>query len=247
MARPPTPVKPHVPPVFPPRLESATRESLSVFLMQMGLLPNADAGHLEPLKRCIEDMADALFEGDGRAFDVHQPVPVRDHHYAHPARVAELSMILTRLAGGRRADARCAGMAALLMNLGYVGMQGAILGGGSELPPNQGALIREHPAAGVAMLERGGLDDDVLRAIAGHHERWDGSGYPDGLKGNAISTPARIIAVADTCIALASPRPYRTSMRDDDIIQLFRVEAGQSFDPRVVRVLLDELPNWRRT
>jgi HD-GYP domain-containing protein (c-di-GMP phosphodiesterase class II) len=229
-------------PVFAPKLESQTREALSVLLMQMGILDDAPADRLAGLRACVDAMLDALFEGVGTAFDLEAAIPVRDHHYAHPAKVAELAMILTRLGGGSRPHVRTAGTAALLMNCGYVNIEQAILERAGPLPAEQMARVRKHPHESARLLEHAELPADVIEAILHHHERWDGSGYPDGRAARQISTYARILAVADTWVALSSPRPYRPSKPRAQVEDYFRQQSGQLFDPKVVRLLLDELP-----
>ena len=237
-----TSAKPHVIPVFPPKLESQTREALSVLLMQMGILDDAPADRLAGLRACIEAMVDVLFEDLGTAFDLDSAVPVRDHYYTHPAKVAELAMILTRLAGGGRAQARTAGTAALLMNCGYVNINPNILARGGTLPTDDMATVRTHPRESARLLEHAELPAGVMKAIMQHHERWDGAGYPHGRAAREISTFARIIAAADAWVALASPRPYRPAMARAQIEDHMRLQAGESFDPKVVRLLLEELP-----
>lgn len=232
----------HVVPVFPPKLESQTREALSVLLMQMGILDDAPADRLAGLRACIDSMVDLLFEDIGTTFDLDTAIPVRDHHYAHPAKVAELSMILARLGGGGRAHVRAAGTAALLMNCGYVNIDQAILERAGPLPAEQMATVRTHPAQSARLLAHAELSADITDAITQHHERWDGTGYPDGRAGKAISTYARIIGVADAWVALSSPRPHRPPMQRSDIEDHLRQRAGEQFDPKIVRLLLEELP-----
>jgi HD-GYP domain-containing protein (c-di-GMP phosphodiesterase class II) len=210
--------------------------------MQMGILNDAPADRLAGLRSCIESMVDALFEDLGTAFDLDAAIPVRDYHYAHPAKVAELAMILTRLGGGGRPHVRAAGTAALLMNCGYVNIDQAILERAGPLPAEQMATVRTHPREGARLLEHAELSSDVLDAIKQHHERWDGAGYPDGRSGREITTYARIIAAADAWVALASPRPYRGTTPRAEIEDHFRRESGAGFDPKLVRLLLDELP-----
>jgi HD-GYP domain-containing protein (c-di-GMP phosphodiesterase class II) len=237
-----TSAKAHIVPVFPPKLESQTREALSVLLMQMGILDDAPADRLAPLRACIEAMVDVLFEDLGTAFDLEAAIPVRDHHYAHPAKVAELAMILTRLGGGGRGHVRTAGTAALLMNCGYVNINQVILERAGPLPVEDMTTVRTHPRESVRLLEHAELPVDVVDAIVQHHERWDGSGYPEGRSAREVSTYARVLGVADAWIALASPRPYRPAMARAQVEDHMREQADRAFDPKVVRLLIEELP-----
>jgi HD-GYP domain-containing protein (c-di-GMP phosphodiesterase class II) len=109
--------------------------------------------------------------------------------------------------------------------------------------------MRRHPGLGRRILANaagaGGFDDwpvlSVASVICGaHHERYDGSGYPDGLRGEQIPVAARIIAVADVYDALATPRPYRpTAFAPDVVCGMIKVESGWAFDPDVVAGLLN--------
>lgn len=98
----PGPARTLIHPVFPPQLEARARETLSVILMQLGALPGARPEHLEGLRICVNVMADAILDGPGSLFDPSDPVQLREHQYAHPARVAQLAMLFTHLAGGQR-------------------------------------------------------------------------------------------------------------------------------------------------
>src|SRR5262245_45371103 len=81
----------------------------------------------------------------------------------------------------------------------------------------------------------------LIPMVKWHHERWDGNGYPDGLKGEEIPLHARILALVDCYDALTTNRPYRKPMERDQVIQFFRRESGRSYDPTVVQVFIDHL------
>ena len=110
--------KPHTPPVYTPQLHNETMQALSIFLMQLDMLDRAGEAETLAIRRSADAMADALIDQVGSAYDLAQQVPLRDHQYAHPVKVAELSMMLAKLAGAGRAQLRSTGMAALLMNAG---------------------------------------------------------------------------------------------------------------------------------
>ena len=96
------------------------------------------------------------------------------------------------------------------------------------------------------MLAESGLDADVITAIEQHHEHWDGSGYPDGRKGEELSIVARIAAVSDMYDAMTTDRPYRAAMSIDQTLDILRSEAGALLDPNVVAALETILPEWER-
>ena len=238
----PGPARTLIHPVFPPQLEARARETLSVILMQLGALPGARPEHLEGLRICVNVMADAILEGPGLLFDPSDPVQLREHQYAHPARVAQLAMLLTHLAGGQRPHMRAAGTASLLMNVGYAKMRATDVESEEAFGSEQLLQMRPHPQLSVKLLRHSGLPQDVLDAILQHHERWDGSGYPQGLRKSQISPIARVVAAADVYVALCSPRFQRKPYARQQVEAFFTGASGTQFDPRVVRVLLEDLP-----
>jgi putative two-component system response regulator len=139
--------------------------------------------------------------------------------------------------------------AAPLHDIGKIGIPDRVLLKPGPLTADEWDLMRRHPGLGRRILENaagaGGFDDwpvlSVASVICGaHHERYDGSGYPDGLRGEQIPVAARIIAVADVYDALATPRPYRpTAFAPDVVCGMIKVESGWAFDPDVVAGLLN--------
>jgi response regulator RpfG family c-di-GMP phosphodiesterase len=95
--------------------------------------------------------------------------------------------------------------------------------------------VRRHPELGAAIVLGAGLPDEVAMAVRGHHERWDGSGYPDNLPGEKAPLAARIIAVAEVFDALISPRPWRDGMPVTDAMATLLQGAGTQFDPDVIQ------------
>ena len=133
-------------------------------------------------------------------------------------------------------------LAALLHDLGKIGVPDAILNKPGKLTSEEYAAVQQHPVHGARILshiqER--RIDDVLPGIRHHHERWDGSGYPDALAGEAIPLAGRIVAVADFLDALSSNRTYQTALPMDEVVRRVHALAGAWFDPRVV-VAVDRL------
>ena len=128
--------------------------------------------------------------------------------------------------------------AALLHDVGKIAVPDAILRKPGPLTPEEWDVMHRHPyysrqiVAPVEPLRR------LTPWIYHHHERWDGTGYPDGLKGEAIPLAARIIAVADVWDALRSDRPYRKAWPEEKAWEHIREQAGKHFDPQVVEVFL---------
>ena len=129
-------------------------------------------------------------------------------------------------------------LAAKLHDIGKVGLPEGILNKGGALTDEEVEKVREHPVIGERILKPIIRSRTVLTAIRGHHERYDGQGYPDGLAGERISLETRIITIADCFDALTSSRAYREAMTPGQALELIRAGAGTQFDPRLVPVFL---------
>jgi putative nucleotidyltransferase with HDIG domain len=167
-----------------------------------------------------------------------QALDARDPYTAgHSLRVTELSLSLARWYPLEEDLVRPLRLGALLHDVGKIGVEDVCLRAARKLTDDEFAQIRRHPALGHRILEPIDELDEVRAIVRHHHERWDGSGYPDGLKGERIPLPSRIIAVADTIDAITSDRPYRRGSPLDLALGEVRRYSGQQFDPGVVKAL----------
>ena len=187
------------------------------------------------------DLADAI-QALVRAVEAKDP-----YTRGHTERVAELSVLIGRELQLSPLQLRVLHQAALLHDIGKIGVPDAILNKPGPLTPEEVAIVREHPACGHAIIR----DMPSLRAQIGgvrhHHERLDGSGYPDGLVGGQIPLDARIIAVADVFDALTSARSYRDAWpRERALAHLDEEARARKLDPRCVLALHRALPWWDR-
>jgi HD-GYP domain-containing protein (c-di-GMP phosphodiesterase class II) len=132
-----------------------------------------------------------------------------------------------------------------LHDIGKVGVPEAILNKPARLTAEEFARIREHPVVGERILAPIIRQRGILTAIRGHHERLDGSGYPDGLKGERISLLARIIAIADCFDAMTSARAYREGMSVAEALEELRAGAGRQFEHSFVQSFV-EVSNFFR-
>ena len=157
---------------------------------------------------------------------------------SHSERVATLSAAIAEHLGLPRTDIELVRLAGSLHDLGKLAIPEEILQKEASLSSAEWLVVQRHPQIGYRMLESLGVDP-IADWVLHHHERWDGSGYPDGLAGEAIPLGARIIFVADAFDAMTSDRLYRSSPLPRDVA-LTEVErcAGQQFDPDVVRAFL---------
>ena len=129
-------------------------------------------------------------------------------------------------------------VAALLHDVGKIGVPDSILNKNSQLSKEEYERVKEHSVTGAAILYPIRELGDIAREVRAHHERYDGAGYPDGLKGEDIPFIARIIAVADTFDAITSDRPYRQRKMSEVAVQIIKDNSGTQFDPVVVSAFL---------
>jgi HD-GYP domain-containing protein (c-di-GMP phosphodiesterase class II) len=156
---------------------------------------------------------------------------------AHLERVADLSGVIGArlgLAGDRLEALRWGGR---LHDLGKIGVPDAVLNKPGPLTPDEFELIKQHCVRGDMVARRSGVLAAAAPAIRSHHERWDGTGYPDGLAGDAIPLEARIVAVADVYDALTSERSYKPAWSHDAALSRIQAEGGHAFDPDCVAAL----------
>ncbi len=133
-------------------------------------------------------------------------------------------------------------LGALLHDVGEIRTPEAILSKPGALTPEERRVVEAHPMQGVEILETVPLLTPALDVVGGHHERWDGGGYPDGLREDAIPLTARIVAVADALDAMTHDRPYRKARPLREALEALREGAGKQFDPRIVEGALALAP-----
>jgi diguanylate cyclase (GGDEF)-like protein/putative nucleotidyltransferase with HDIG domain len=124
--------------------------------------------------------------------------------------------------------------AALLHDIGKLAVPEHILSKPGRLTPEEFERMKIHPIVGAEILNRVQFPYPVIPIVRSHHEKWDGSGYPDGLRAEQIPIGARILAVVDCFDALTSERPYRRAMLPEEAVRLLQSERGKSYDPQVV-------------
>src|SRR5215467_3418347 len=124
--------------------------------------------------------------------------------------------------------------AAMLHDIGKLAVPEQILSKPGRLTPEEFEKLKIHPVVGAEILDRVQFPYPVVPIVRSHHEKWNGTGYPDGLSGEGIPIGARILSVVDCFDALTSERPYRRAISADEAMALLRAESGRSYDPHVV-------------
>lgn len=149
-------------------------------------------------------------------------------------RTVRLSLLLGRACGLSTARLRVLCLGALVHDVGKLFVPGGVLHKPGRLTLSEWEAVRRHPANGARLLLEASPSSPALRVVAEHHERWDGGGYPAGLRAEGIDLCARVVAVADAFDAMTSERPYWRVVACDESAAELRRCAGTQFDPRVV-------------
>lgn len=173
-------------------------------------------------------------------------IDAKDHYtHGHTARVTALSLAIARKLMQKSKEAldekflECLHIASLLHDIGKIGIPESILNKEGPLNDEEKKRMQEHPDVGVTILEPIKELQDSIWGVKYHHERYDGSGYPEGLKGNQIPLIASIIAVSDAFDAMITDRPYRKHQSKEEAIEQIRQLSGKQFDPQVVTALIE--------
>ncbi len=195
-----------------------------------------NASLFDDLQRSNVDLAlayDTTLEGWSKALDL------RDNETeGHSRRVTELTLRLARTLGMSEAEQLHIRRGALLHDIGKMGVPDSILLKPGPLNDAEWLIMRKHPVYAYELLSPIRFLRPALDIPYGHHEKWDGSGYPRGLVGEQIPLAARVFAVVDVWDALRSDRPYRAAWPAESVREHLRSAAGTHFDPRVVEEFL---------
>jgi PAS domain S-box-containing protein len=218
-----------------------------------GAFDDREAGRLERLAEVAADVLDRVEATDAlerayadvvlslaRAMDAHDGAGP-----GHGAMVAHWAEALARRMGCSPAEAREVRWAALLHNVGKVAIPEEVLRKPGPLSPDELALVQRYPVIGEQILEAVPRFRGVAKLVRHHRERWDGTGYPDGLRGEEIPLGARILAVVDAYNAMTDHRRYRVASSHADAVAELQRHAGTQFDPGVVRAFVELLEESR--
>jgi diguanylate cyclase (GGDEF)-like protein/putative nucleotidyltransferase with HDIG domain len=183
------------------------------------------------------DVQLSLLQALARAIDA------KDHTtHSHVPRVQTYAVGLARAVNRSDVEVDAIRTASLLHDIGKLAVPEHILSKPGPLTADEFERVRIHPQVGADIVASVPFAYPVAPLILGHHERWDGKGYPQGLKGEAIPIGARILAIADYFDAVTSVRPYHKALTHSSAVNLLRQEAGRALDPTLVTVFIEQLP-----
>ena len=192
----------------------------------------------QELKKAYEEVQDSYAE---MVFRLALVAEYKDDSTGtHLVRIADYSTEIARAMGLSQKDVNYLKYASVMHDIGKLVVPDAILKKASGLTPEEREVIKKHAALGADIFK--GSRSPLLKVAKlialTHHERYDGTGYPNGLKGKNIPLFGRIVALADVFDALTSVRPYKEAYGFDEAMEMIKEQAGKQFDPDVVRVFL---------
>jgi len=186
----------------------------------------------ESLSRFAFDTALALTE----AIESRDP-----YTGGHCRRLAEHAGVIARRLELPSREIEVVRLGAALHDMGKIVVPDAVLKKPGRLTPEEYTIIKQHCYSGGQICKRVGFLMDAYPVVYHHHERWDGTGYPDGIKGEHIPLGARVVAVIDAYDAMTTDRPYRDAMPVQAAIDILRDGAGRQWDPRVIQIFMETL------
>jgi putative nucleotidyltransferase with HDIG domain len=184
----------------------------------------------------IQNMLFSTAEAFAFAIEAKDP-----YTYGHSKRVSEMTVQISLHLGLSPDKLNRIRLAALLHDIGKIGTPEDILHKSGKLTPDEMSKIKEHSVIGSRMVEHIKRMTEIAQWIYHHHEKYDGSGYPAGIGGNAIPLASRIISIADNYDALTSDRPYRKAFTKEESIRIMRKSVGLHFDPFLFRYFEKEV------
>jgi putative nucleotidyltransferase with HDIG domain len=194
---------------------------------------NAMAASLEQKTTELEESYFDSIESLARAIDARDPST-----FGHSTRVAAISLEIAQAMGIDAEGQKTLRRAALLHDIGKIGIEDRVLHKTGPLTDDEWGVMRQHPLIGYKMLSGLHFLKPSMVGVLHHHERWDGKGFPGGLKGTEISAHIRILSVADALDAMTSDRPYRKGLAFEDALAEIQKRAGTQFEPAAAEALM---------
>jgi putative nucleotidyltransferase with HDIG domain len=219
------------------RVRVTSRNELGVLAQTFNTMAEQLQGYIQRLTAAAQ-LNNELFMGTIKA--LAEAIDEKDPYTrGHSERVNRYAVMLAKQLGLSKKEIREIHIASLFHDIGKIGIEDKILRKPAVLTDDEYTIMKQHPDKGAQMLSKIKAMKDIIPGLRFHHERWDGSGYPLGMKGEQIPMAARIVAVADAFDAMTTNRPYQKGMPyDKAIARLFEL-SGKAFDRRVVQAFAD--------
>ena len=196
----------------------------------------------ETARSLVEEISDSVTRNPSALISLARLKTADDYTYMHSVAVCALMVALAKQINLNEEHTRSAGMAGLLHDLGKAAIPLAVLNKPGKLTDEEFTVIQSHPVHGYLMLKEGGsVEDAVLDACRHHHEKMDGSGYPDKLKGEEISLIARMTAICDVYDAITSDRPYKRGWDPAESLRRMAEWTKGHFDPRLFQAFVKSI------
>ncbi len=165
----------------------------------------------------------------------------------HSLRVGDMAMYLAKCIGLSEDECEIIHMVGHLHDIGKIGVPDSVLLKTGKLNEEEWHYIKQHPQIGYQILHRSPHLEHIAKIVLHHHERWDGRGYPHGIKETDIPLGSRIIAICDTIDAMTSTRPYRTAFSFEQCRREIELHKGTQFDPMLVEAVKSLWDEWEDT
>ncbi len=215
----------------------AVRRQLLVFAEDLQVIVGRERSRREEAEAAYRELSSSYL---GMVRTLAEVCESKDTYTrSHLDRTYQYAMALTRRVAPEYAERAEIGYGYLLHDIGKVGIPDAVLNKPGKLTEEEWALMRTHPVIGVNIVKPLKLLGDAVGIIRWHHERWDGKGYPEGLKGEETYLPARIFMLADTFDAMTTDRPYRKALPIHVALEEIDRHAGTQFDPELAKAWVE--------
>nr|HEX4312689.1 HD-GYP domain-containing protein [Kofleriaceae bacterium] len=188
----------------------------------------------------LEDSYEKLKAANRQAlFGLAEAIEAKDPYTkGHCGRVAAYSLVLAKEAGYPKDSLETLEFGAFLHDIGKIGVRDAVLLKPGPLDEAEWVHMREHPVKGYEIASKIEMLKPIMAAVRNHHERWDGSGYPDKMKAEAIPLVGRIVAIADAVDAMITDRPYKKALPLDECEAVLKKTAGKMYDPELCDIFV---------
>ena len=236
---------PPIKPLLDKKLKEEAVKGIRAFFALAGLKTSKLTTAYQMVKELdtvVDRLVDTISADGGAVVHVNDIKSYDEYTYHHSLSVAVLSLAIGQGLGLNRAQMKKLGMCAILHDIGKIEIPINYINKPGKLTEKEYAVAKEHARSGGAILQKNNIGDQELwSSVIHHHERIDGTGYPDGLKGDEIPLNSQIVSVADVYDAVTSYRSYRRPMSPANALDLVMSEAGRSFSFEIVRVFISKL------